>query len=67
LFYSLFLTFIYYYCFAMCCCRFKIVPFHVNYPLYTQTQLLIPTNLNYPFANTGSKSKISHSIAQCFC
>ncbi|KAK2361383.1 serotonin N-acetyltransferase 2, chloroplastic [Trifolium repens] len=40
---------------ALSSSSFKIVPFHVNYPLYTQTQLLIPTNLNYPFANTATR------------
>ncbi|AES79861.1 probable acetyltransferase TAP2 [Medicago truncatula] len=31
------------------------LPFHLNYPLFTQTQLLLPANLNYPFANTPSR------------
>ncbi|KAI5429054.1 putative acetyltransferase tap2, variant 3, partial [Lathyrus oleraceus] len=34
---------------------FSIVPFHVNYSLFTQTQLLVPTNLNYPFLNTATR------------
>jgi len=32
------------------------LPFHLNYPLFTQTQLLVPANLNYPFANTRKKT-----------
>lgn len=32
------------------------LPFHLNYPLFTQTQLLLPANLNYPFANTRKKT-----------
>ncbi|KAG4922286.1 hypothetical protein JHK86_051099 [Glycine max] len=33
---------------------FSVVQFHANYPLSTQTQLLVPSNLNFSFATTGS-------------
>lgn len=52
----------YFHHYMCCCCRFSVVPFYANYSLYTQTQLLLPTNLNYPFATAGYLH--SHSLAQ---
>lgn len=52
----------YFHHYMCCCCRFAVVPFYANYSLYTQTQLLLPTNLNYPFATAGYLH--SHSLAQ---
>nr|KYP39084.1 Acetyltransferase NSI [Cajanus cajan] len=45
---------------CFCSFRFSVVPFHANYPLSTQTQLLVPSNLNYSFATTGR-----HTLTHC--
>lgn len=51
----------FYHCFDFLCicvvgCRFSVSPFHANYHLSTQTQLLVPSNLNCPFSTTGTLS-----------
>ncbi|KAK7294903.1 hypothetical protein RJT34_17802 [Clitoria ternatea] len=34
---------------------FSVVPFHTHYPFSSQTQLILPSNLNYSFATTATK------------
>lgn len=45
---------------------FSVVPFHSNYPLSTQTQLLVPSNLNYSFATTASRKFKSFQLKAGF-
>ena len=54
LFFMLTFSIDYYLYMCLCCFRFSVVQFHANYPLSTQTQLLVPSNLNFSFATTGS-------------
>ncbi|KAG5014201.1 hypothetical protein JHK82_026337 [Glycine max] len=45
---------------------FSVVPFHANYPLSTQTQLLVPSNLSYSFATTGTRKFKSFQLKAGF-
>ncbi|KAG2404485.1 hypothetical protein LR48_Vigan503s000900 [Vigna angularis] len=45
---------------------FSIVPFHANYPLSTQTQLLFPSNLSYSFATTATRKFKSFQLKAGF-
>ncbi|KAG4388969.1 hypothetical protein GLYMA_09G272400v4 [Glycine max] len=56
----------YYFYMCLCCFRFSVVPFHANYPLSTQTQLLVPSNLSYSFATTGTRKFKSFQLKAGF-
>ncbi|KAG4925404.1 hypothetical protein JHK87_050944 [Glycine soja] len=45
---------------------FSVVQFHANYPLSTQTQLLVPSNLNFSFATTATRKFKSFQLKAGF-